>query len=146
MEARSGLASLSPFRPQEARIGKHVVVQKTEPRGPFSYSVQLAEPRNVQVFCLHSAVISLGEYTDGVRLIIKFFLSGFREKSSLSPFLSLLGEQYSQRAVHWKGAMQAVPGRLLGLSGSILPSRETGLGNISVRIAFTLEFAVSCWY
>lgn len=25
--------------------------------------------------------------------------------------------------------MQAVPGRLLGLSGSILPSRETGLGN-----------------
>lgn len=66
-------------------------------------------------------------------LIIKFFLSGFREKSSLCLFLSLLGEQYSQRAVHWNGAMQAVPGRLLGLSGSILPSRETGLGNVSVK-------------
>lgn len=90
MEARSGLASLSPFRPQKARIGKHVVVQKTEPRGPFSYSVQLAEPRNVQVFCLHSAVISLGEYTDGVRLIIKFFLYGFREEFT-QPFSKSVG-------------------------------------------------------
>lgn len=78
-------------------------------------------------------------------LIIKFFLSGFREEFT-QPFSKSVGRTILTEGSLLDGAMQAVPGRLLGLRGSILPSRETGLGNISVRITLTLEFEVGYWY